>query len=93
MKVNLHAKSTGVMTCDSTFNLPHIHFQDKCISKFSTYNIHLLTKMTSCFFSDVSIPTFTNICEADKIKFEYIFIMNYYLQGIYMYELVSSGFC
>lgn len=47
--------------------------------------------MTSCFFSDVSIPTFTNICEADKIKFEYIFIMNYYLQGIYMYELVSSG--
>ena len=82
--------------------LPLIHFQDKCISKVSTYNIHLLTKMTSCFFSDVSIPTFTNICEADKIKFEYIFIMNYYLQGIassfslnfcniYMYELLSSG--
>ena len=84
--------------------LPHIHFPDKCINKFSTYKIHLLTKVTCFFFRGVSIPTFTNICEADKIKFEYIFIMNYYLQriassfsrnffNIYMYELVSSGLC
>ena len=84
VKVNLHAKNTGVMICDSTF--PHIHFQDNCIkyiSKCSTYNIHLLAQMTSCFFCSVSIPTLTNICEAVKVKFEYI---------IY-YELLPSRYC
>ena len=67
--------------------LPHIHFQDKCISKFSTYNIHLLIKMTCFFFRGVSIPTFTNICEADKIKFEYIFIY-YALQVLFPVILI-----
>ena len=58
---------------------------------FSTYNIHLLTKMTSCFFCRVSIPMSTNICEADKINFEYIIYFSFNVYNIYMYEVVSSG--
>ena len=33
----------------------------------------------------------TNICEADKIKFEYIVYFSFNLYNIYMYEVVSSG--
>ena len=33
----------------------------------------------------------TNICEADKIKFEYIVYFSFNLYNIYMYEFVSSG--
>ena len=33
----------------------------------------------------------TNICEADKINFEYIIYFSFNVYNIYMYELVSSG--
>ena len=33
----------------------------------------------------------TNICEADKINFEYIIYFSFNVYNIYMYEVVSSG--
>ena len=38
--------------------------------------------MTSCFFCRVSIPMSTNICEADKINFEYIIYFSFNVYNI-----------
>ena len=94
--------NSGMQSRDSLRDSPKMHCKisvalarcarsSKYLSNFPTYNIHLLTKMTSCFFCRVSIPMSTNICEADKIKFEYIIYFSFNFYNIYMYELVSSG--